>query len=194
MNLIQEELNKSREYGLEFLPEKEGFPPLVKLSLDNVARVEAMIQVDSKYCKAFDKTAGPIEGKYGGSTAFWMTRLKKYFDTHEIVNREDKEYIDIITKVVESVDRENSTHLNSDGGRRVIKKRILELEKNEILKPLKDRSFSLYELLAKKTGSKKRARTNPSFASKFCHYACMFLFEGQKEQDNFSIYDGILKK
>ena len=48
--------------------------------------------------------------------------------------------------------------------------------------------------IASKTSKESGARANPSFASKFCHYACMYLFEDRKEQDNFSIYDGILCK
>ena len=32
-----------------------------------------------------------------------------------------------------------------------------------------------------------------SFASKFWHYACFYIFEGTEYQDNYSIYDSILK-
>ena len=38
-----------------------------------------------------------------------------------------------------------------------------------------------------------KPRENTSFASKFCHYACFYVFEGEKEQDNFSIYDDVLE-
>ena len=53
--------------------------------------------------------------------------------------------------------------------------------------------YKLVEIIAKKTSAAIRARENKSFASKFCHYACFYLFEGKREQDNYSIYDSILK-
>lgn len=31
-----------------------------------------------------------------------------------------------------------------------------------------------------------------AFATKFCHYVCFYVFEGQPEQDNFSIYDNVV--
>ena len=43
-------------------------------------------------------------------------------------------------------------------------------------------------------GNMYKARTNVSFASKFCHYACFYLFEGEAEQDNYSIFDYVLRK
>ena len=41
--------------------------------------------------------------------------------------------------------------------------------------------------------SEFKSRTNQSFASKFCHNACFYVFEGKREQDNFSIYDKVLE-
>lgn len=167
----------------------------MKLSVKNVALVEAMIRIDSKYCKVFDKEAGPI-GKYGGSTAYWMTKLKKYYDSGEELNCEV--YKNIIEGTVSAVDRENSTHLESDknkgGGRKSVAERLLLLEKEFVLGSLQNRSFELYGKICERPTCEKGTRINPSFASKFCHYACMYLFEGKKEQDNFSIYDGVLCK
>lgn len=54
---------------------------IVKLTTDNIARVEAMIMTDSSYAKSGDINACPtyknngIED-YSGSTAYWMTELK----------------------------------------------------------------------------------------------------------------------
>lgn len=41
--------------------------------------------------------------------------------------------------------------------------------------------------------NKHKARTNLSFASKFVHYACFYLFDDYR-RDNFSIYDKVLNK
>lgn len=185
-NKIQCEEDASQQFKFDFIPDSEN---LLELSLRNVSLVEAMIRIDSKYCKASDKTAGP-KGKYGGSTAYWMTELKKYFDSDKRMSN----YEPIIKNAVCAVDRENSTHLNADGGRNVIAKRIAGFDKDYFIESLRNRSFEFVEKIAAKTSSAKGARSNPSFASKFCHYACLYLFEGIPEQDNFSIYDGILRK
>ncbi|MBQ4371360.1 MAG: hypothetical protein II803_03000, partial [Firmicutes bacterium] len=47
--------------------------------------------------------------------------------------------------------------------------------------------------IRKKSGTTVKGRENKSFASKFCHFACLYLFDDEK-QDNYSIYDSILKK
>lgn len=51
-------------------------------------------------------------------------------------------------------------------------------------------------MIAKETKGNdgKKGKKNPSFASKFAHYACYYLFEGTEYQDNFSIYDSVLRK
>ena len=36
-------------------------------------------------------------------------------------------------------------------------------------------------------------RHNISFASKFCHYLCFWLFENEPEADNYSIYDSFVR-
>lgn len=190
---IKSEEIASRKFNFDVIPDA---PNLLDLSIKNVALVEAMIRIDSKYCRSSDKTAGPIKGSYEGSTAYWMTKLKDFYASGKILKSD--EYHEIIKNAVCAVDRENSTHLNSDinkgGGRDVIVKRIESFEKNYVLESLRKRSFDFVDKIASKTSKESGARTNPSFASKFCHYACMYLFEGRKEQDNFSIYDGILRE
>jgi len=67
----------------------------------------------------------------------------------------------------------------------------------ECLKKPKETQYHLIKELSKTThpkGQKYKARMNLSFASKFCHYACFYLFEGKKAQDNYSIYDNIVRK
>lgn len=80
---IKEKSEKSKQYMLKTV-EQHG-EKIVDLTSDNVARVEAMIQNDSAYIRAFDKHAGPEryqrkqteEFKYGGSTAYWVMQLKE---------------------------------------------------------------------------------------------------------------------
>ena len=39
----------------------------------------------------------------------------------------------------------------------------------------------------------REGRKNLSFASKFCHYAAFYMFN-EEEQDNYSIWDNVLRK
>lgn len=186
-NQIQDEFNLARK---KLLTTIQG-TNLVELSLDNVAKVEAMICNDSAYLKAADKRAGPTS-KYSGSTAYWMTKLKIFLEQ----NKQLKDiYNEIISNIVQAVDRDNSTHLNADGcGRREITDRISNILPEKLIKNLKEANLELINIISAKTSAKTRARVNLSFASKFCHYACFYLFEGLPEQDNYSIYDNVVKK
>ena len=195
---IQLELELAESKMIAEIPFKGS--SLAKITRDNVAIVEAMIRNDSAYIRMNDISAGPEynnRGKqtYGGSSAYWMTQLKKCLNLEE--ECADYSYEEIIRGAVEAIDRENSTHLNADScGREEIVNRILRLQKNELLTCLRQPDYEdlkLVRLIAKMTSAEHRARTNWSFASKFCHYACFFLFDGMKIQDNYSIYDSILR-
>ena len=77
MNAIQKELELAKAKmikEIDFNGKK-----LVCLTRDNVAIVEAMIRNNSAYIHSSDKNAKPIVNKYGGSTAYWMSLLKKYY-------------------------------------------------------------------------------------------------------------------
>ena len=92
---------------------------LAKLTRENVATVELMIQNDSAYRRSTDTNAAPEknrkgEYKYRGSSAYWMTKLKEALFSEKNPVCSDDEYMNIIRNAVESVDRENSTHLNAD--------------------------------------------------------------------------------
>lgn len=186
MNLIQQEALCSKMFELE---EDDG---LVKLSAKNVAVVEAMLRANSDYARAQD--VEQYEGRDGrhASTAYWMTQLKKYFLGDARLSRET-----LFEMIIAAVDRDNSTHLNTDKcGRDIILKRLLELSDDELIEGLKypkETDYRLISVIAARTKSQKGGRTNVSFASKFCHYACFYMFEGEKEQDNYSIYDNIVK-
>lgn len=194
---IQKELNLAESKMIEEVTYNNY--KLVKLTRNNVAIVEAMIRNDSAYIRSSDVTAKPVYNsknnvKYGGSSAYWMTQLKRVLVDGKISKYLYKE---IITGAVEAVDRENSTHLNADGcGRLEVIERICNFDKNELIMCLKDPNYEDMKLIreiARRTSAEKRARKNVSFASKFCHYACFYLFENTEYQDNYSIYDSILK-
>lgn len=198
---IRDESEKSKEYiikTVEYNGEK-----LVELTLDNVARVEAMIQNDSAYIRAFDKNARPEryprkqteEFKYGGSTAYWATQLKNILIEGKTTSSDCYSFEDVVKYLVASIDRENSTHLNADGnGRAEICKRIVD-HKDHLIEWLKNQNkrYEIIDCIGERTNG-NRGRENLSFASKFAHYAAFYLFEGTEFQDGFSIYDGILVK
>jgi len=197
-NTIQKELVLAKSKMIEEVIFQNK--TLAKLTRDNVAIVEAMIRNDSAYIHSTDVNAAPTynrkgEIKYGGSSAYWMTQLKTVLlgDGSDSVYS----YEDIIKGAVESVDRENSTHLNADNcGRQEITQRLCSFDRVELVECLKDPDhddMKLIREISRITSAQQRARTNPSFASKFCHYACFYVFEGTEYQDNYSIYDGILK-
>lgn len=197
-NTISKELELAKSKMIEEVSFK-GIT-LAKLTRDNVAIVEVMIRNDSAYIRVNDVSAGPTYNKngvvkYGGSSAYWMTQLKRSLFANEV--HPDHSYEEIVKGAVESVDRENSTHLNSDScGRDEIVNRIIDFGKDELMLCLKHPDYEdmkLVRLIAKKTSAKRRARCNWSFASKFCHYACYYIFEDTSYQDNYSIYDSILR-
>ena len=197
-NTIQEELECAKDKMIEEVMFQNK--ALAKLTRDNVAIVEAMIRNDSAYINSTDKSAAPIYKKnnmikYGGSSAFWMTLLKQALTTKQ--SDVAYSYGEIIKGAVESVDRENSTHLNADNcGRKEITERICAFDRTELVKTLKNPDYKdmlLFREISRVTSATQKARTNPSFASIFCHYACFYVFEGTKNQDNYSIYDGIMK-
>ena len=136
---------------------------LAKLTENNVAIVEAMIRNDSAYIKSSDTKAEPRYKKngdiiYGGSTAYWMSKLKKYLLSN---NQDQNDYKEIIKNAVNAVDRENSTHINSDKyGRSEITERILKIDKNELVQSLKEPSYKnmlLFNEIARKTSAPTKA-------------------------------------
>lgn len=119
--------------------------------------------------------------------------------------------------LVSAIDRENSTHVNADGsGRGELAARLYQRYKahplrfKTDLKDIKrvDNPTSIFSKLKARTDPQGYqselgpsfpknsgpfiSRSNVSFASKFCHYACFYLFPGKPEQDLYSICDGVL--
>ena len=185
MNKIEKEFKKSQDYYLKCYEDSE----LIELSTDNVAKVEAMIHFNSSYGMKFAQNCKDLAPVLKGET-----KLSK------------EAYRKLLEETIIAIDSENSTHLNSDGaGREEITERLLAVPKNDLIKYLEDpvgTDYKLLKLIAKETtakgesknGNARKNRTNLSFASKFCHYLCFYVFEGKKEQDNYSIYDKVIRK
>ena len=194
MSAIQNELEGAKKY----LFEKISGTNLVMLSMDNVAKAEAMIQNDSAYLRSLDRDAAPRK-TYKGSTAYWMIRLK------EILSKEDAfsecEYRAIIFGAIEAVDRDNSTHINADGvGKDQIFERIIQIGKKDLVNYLKnpvDTELWLFNCIAEATkpdgksakGFEYKPRENRSFASKFCHYHNRYGYN----KDDYSIFDSVVQ-
>ena len=186
---ITKELEEAEKKYQSLQPEtfstKDG-TKLVKLTLENVAKTEALIRIDSRYHHDDSKKYFP----------YWIKELGKHLG---YIKEEKKEYDfdNVVENVIKTIDSENSTHLNADGVGREQMKEIIKKYKseNKLLEYLEKRNFELVKSLSAKTTPKqpeKHGRINISFASKFCHYACFHIFKGEDAQDNFSIYDSVV--
>lgn len=179
-----------KKFTKDYRLEKVELPAL---TVANVAKVEAMIRADSKY----------TPNDYFRNDKY-IPRLMKEFGEHLKHPDNDKGFDAVVEKVVERIDIENSTHLTADCNDSYLHKNARgEMEdrikkyKDDILPYLENpgscRGINLVKELSEPTVGLKERR-HLSFASKFCHYACFYIFEGEDAQDNFSIYDSIVAK
>ena len=171
---------------------------IVKIKVENVAKVDTMIKNDSAYIRSGDELSKPVKSKKGNikypeSSAYWITQLKDILIKEYKESSDNYTYEECIKESINAIDRENSTHLNADGvGRNEISERIMRIKRDKMISFLKEPEKDNYELIRVIGESTTGGRKNFSFATKFCHYMCFYLFKGKKEQDNFSIYDGVL--
>lgn len=202
-NKIQEEVKASEQYNLECEKLSDGIH-LVKLTKDNVAKVESIIRTDSNYSSF--KEANYDNDKY---SPYWIKEMGKYL-LNPKKGASTHSFEEIVKNIVEKIDKENGTHLMADcekdekgtikkSARDFMKDKIIACYENEtLLKYLKEPDFSkknLIDILSAPTGIEKgKGRSHLSFASKFCHYSCYHLFKGEKEQDNYSIYDRFVRE
>ncbi|MGM9745647.1 MAG: hypothetical protein ACI30H_01605 [Paludibacteraceae bacterium] len=182
MKKIEKEYLLSLQYELSRYTDR---PDLVELTAENVARVEFMIRNNSRYA-----------GKNNQSATYWLEEFAKALKGQPT----QESYEKIVFEVVSGIDRTNTTHINADGvGREELTNRIISIDKEKLYQylrnPTKD-DYELIKILSKKTTPEnpKHARSNYSFATKFCHYTAFTLFKGETEQDNFSIYDSIVAR
>lgn len=158
-----------------------------KLTKRNVALNEAFINNDSDYFVQ--------ELDVKGTSIYYFNIIKSLLNKKR-VNK--KEYRNAILGAVKAVDKENSTHLNADNiGWKTITDRICKIKRPALVKYLKypkETDYKLFRIIAKRTHEGKGGRVNPSFASKFCHYACINMFYNTKFDDNYSIWDLLVRK
>lgn len=201
MGIIKEEELAAKEYELETeeITYKNTKTKIVKLTRQNVAKVEAMISTDSDYKNSWDKQRKIVykkDGtvKYIGSSHYWLSQLKEIICENKEISSNGFKYEEIIKNTIIAIDNENSTHLNSDKiGRNAVKNTILGIQKYELKEYLKAPSdeYKLINIIQKPQTYKEK--NHLSFASKFCHYACLCLFSNTEYEDNYSIYDSVLK-
>ena len=188
MRLIQDEKEASKKYELEVeeinCNGKEKVK-IVKLTSDNVARVEAMIKTGF----------GDNDPENKKLSTFWLIQLKEIIDSEDERSKDGFSYECIMEKLIKTIDKENRTHLNSDTkGFDNVKQRVVDIKRKELKQYLEDPGDE-YELInIIQTPEKEGEKCHFSFATKFCHYVCLCLFEGTEAEDRFSIYDGVLKK
>ena len=195
---ISAEIEKAKYYLLIPVSKKIKIP---QLTLDNVARVEAMIQTDSRYSNNSNKFNKDTSAEY-------LKKLKCLLESYEELECYEKRYrlSKCIYNIVRTIDKENSTHLNSNikkedakgvgikkAGRYLIADKILQFDKtcflNHLMNPIESlNEGGLFRIIEMSGG-----RKNTSFASKFCHYACFYLFD-DKNRDNYSIYDAVIRR
>jgi len=113
MSLIKEEKINSEKYKLleEVIEYNNKKVKIVKLTSDNVSRVEAMISTDSDYKRTqigedeiIYKKDGTI--KYIGSSRYWISQLKEIIDTDLKCSSKGFSYEDIIENIIIAVDNE----------------------------------------------------------------------------------------
>jgi len=183
----------------------------------NVDKKPEFFSKDARFKKTGALLHRKGEMRYGGSTAYWASKLylmligkpplrlgsdKAVADSTKALGYGSNYEKTVISCLVSSIDRENSTHLNAsvDGRKRMTSWIMDHYRKGTLLNEIRSPKKCRYGLIRKlstgiravRSGTKKRK--NFSFATKFCHYASYYLFKGKPEQDNFSIYDNVMEK
>ncbi len=172
--LIQRERKRVEEYLDRFIKkDKKGH---VRLTEDNATKIEALIRFNPRY----GKTTNEENDKCA------MSLIKK-LKTDERLYKDGEH----IRNIIGRINSENSTRMSTND-MDDLRDIIVGIPKDDLLKMLKNDNgeYELIDILARETKQDKRA--NFSFATKFCHYMCFYLFDEEKEkkyQDNYSIYD-----
>jgi len=158
----------------KFDMDKNGFPALTE---NNVKRVNFLIANDSNYSLLDDQYEDSIS----------QTINEDRFTTQ----------YEQIKRIVDVIDRQNSTHLSFTGmegddrkkGRKIMAEYICDLTKTGFYDSLRASDPELVNLIAKNA---IETRNTFSFASKFCTYMARALFKGEREEDNYSIFDSVM--
>ena len=158
----------------EFDTDKNGFPALTE---NNVKRINFLIKNDSNYTL--------LDDRYEDS-------ISKTINSHRFATQYDE-----IFDIVKVIDQQNSTHLSVTGikgkegkGRDLMSLCICDLiTKSGFYDSLRASNPEIVNYIAKNA---IETRNTFSFASKFCTYMARALFKGEKEEDNYSIFDSVM--
>lgn len=161
---------------------------IVELNSENVVLAEAKIRTDSKYKK--DLEIAPPSEKNIGTALYWMKQLRLCLDREKTDNT--RSFNEIVQKSMKCVAKENSLRM-SDEEIDEISERVIEIGKEKFKEELANdnKKYELFKKLAEET---KRGNRNFSFASKFCHYASLQVFDDEEHRDAYSIYDALVSK
>lgn len=163
-------IHREQELAAKYFLQRDKTGMLV-ISLDNVARAEAMINSNPRYRQEEVKNS--------------IQHLAVYIDKKQLLPAQD--YKPIFTKIVSSINAKNSTRMSADDQAKIVD--YLVLEQSRLIARLYNRDYCLICEIVNSATNK-----NYSFATKFCHYMCYWLFQDKRQQDNFSIYDNVVAR
>ena len=177
---------------------------IAALTRKNSDFIEAVLKLDSNYKKEsqyipphkdfkLDKHASKSNRLYCGSTKFWFDEMAK--------DNSKYSYEECVLGAVISIDRSNSTHLETtQNGRKEMAKRItkrcpdIESLRRSLLTPFKSSEKDHLISCMIRTGFKSIKDGSDmyylSFASKFCSYASSYL----GLEIDYSKYDNVVAK
>lgn len=159
---LEQEEKAAIHYMLE---EKDG---KVILSSKNAAKVFAIMANTPQY-----KMAARTKDKR--SSAYWFNQWK----TNGPLSENE------LFTLLKRLNAENSTRV-SDSDLAVIKNNIIR-QRDKLITDLKNADYEIIDMITR--GCQKIPF---SFATKFCHYTCMYMFDGAA-RDNFPIFDDIIR-
>ncbi len=130
----------------------------------------------------------------------FMILYKKSSLKNDIEKLKNDFSIETLNKVCKTINVENSTHLREYERNKICETIVNECKTyNGFVEKLKDKEYPLIDKIRGLknviAGKGNRViRDNYSFATKFCHYACYYLFTDDEDRDLYPIYDSILVK
>jgi len=181
----------------EFDVDKHGVPTFTK---KNLAFLNGILKYDSNYSTSFNENNNENIQTYVG-----MLQYSNFFSFATGAGNGERDELgnakDTLYKVIESIDRINSTHLSSEGnskkddtstsgkrnrGRAKVAEKIRDIGGENLKALLKEGDAGLVGTLANPSVGGKH---NFSFATKFCAYVSLYALG----EDNYCIYDEIVQ-
>ena len=147
--------------------------------IENFKLIYTFLQYDSNYSSVENEKHPQYQYTYAAilkhhrQSFFLFKKIEDYTDVEKYMKN------DPLYRVIESIDRMNSTHLASEGPKGGNKGRLKTAKFVYSIKNFKERLFKGDPLLVNEIatrGHEKGAKNNFSFASKFCAYLCRYIF------------------